>query len=305
MVIDEEIDTLRAENEEYRILINLLKKGEKSQTGIASANQDNISSNQGGVVVYKTVDEVKQIPKDWINKIDSTKKYSIYVEPIPKWSSDVSGEVNSAMKFWKEAAGVNFNVVNAPNTDTVIISWKKTLPNNYDGYTTNQKQVDVALGSYGCDKNWRAYDSKSVRDILIHELGHTLNLGHAMDKSNIMYPMIYSEKFAPVDTIITIDTKDSAFIKTCSFSADPSYKYAVKAQDTTKKFDLFFVPSETEKQMFDAGKKFDYYSDINCIGLGKSVQSGTCKNVVDTGGLLIINSENNEKITVTVHIEEK
>ena len=53
------------------------------------------------------------------------------------------------------------------------------------------------------------------------------------------------------------------------------------------------------------GREFDNYSDINCIGLGKSVQSGTCKNVVDIGGLLIINSENNEKITVTVHIEEK
>ena len=303
IVIDEEIETLRAENEEYGILINLLKKGEKSQTGIASANHD--SSNQGSVVMYKTVDDVKQIPKDWINKIDSTKKYSIYVEPVPKWASDVSEEVNSAIKFWKDTAGVNFNVVNTPDIDTIIISWKKTLPNNYDGYTINQKQVNMALGSYGCDKNWRAYDSKAVRDILIHEIGHVLDLGHTVDKSNIMYPMIYSAKFVPVDTTITIDTKDSAFIKTCSFSADPSYKYVVKAQDTTKKFDLFFVPSDAAKQRFDAGKQFDYYSDINCIGLGKSVQSGTCKNVVDTGGLLIINSENNEKITVTVHIEEK
>lgn len=304
IVIDEEIETLRAENEEYRILINLLKKGEKSQTGIASTNHDNNSSKEGGTIMYKTV-EVKQIPKDWINKIDSTKKYSIYVEPIPKWSSDVSGEVNSAIKFWKETADVNFNVVNTPDADTVIISWKKTLPNNYDGYTTNRKQVDIALGSDGCDKNWRAYDSESVRNILIHEIGHVLNLGHAVDKSNIMYPMIYSAKFALVDTTITIDTKDSAFIKTCSFSADPSYKYVVKAQDATKKFDLFFVPSDAEKQRFDAGKKFDYYSDINCIGLSKSVQNGICKNVVDTGGLLIINSENKEKITVTVHVEEK
>ena len=306
IVIDEEIETLRAENEEYRILINLLKKGEHSQTGIASTDHDNTSSKQGGgVIVYKTPDKVKQIPKDWINKIDSTKKYSIYVEPIPKGLSDVSGEVNNAIKFWKDAANVSFNLVDTQDMDTVIISWEKTLPNNYDGYTTNQKQVEVALGSYGCDKNWRAYDSESVRNILIHELGHILNLGHATDKSNIMYPMIYSAKFTPIDTTITIDTKDSAFIKTCSFSADPAYKYVVKAQDTTKKFDLFFVPSDAEKQRFDEGKQFDYYSDINCIGLSKSVQNGICKNVVDTGGLLIVNSENKEKITVTVHVEEK
>lgn len=253
----------------------------------------------------KTINEIKQIPEDWINKIDSTKKYSIYVEPVPKEYSDVREEVNNALKFWKETAGVDFNMVNTPTADSVIISWKKTLPNNYDGFTTNQKQVDVALGSYGCDDNWRAYDSKSVRDVLIHEIGHVLNLGHATDKNNIMYPMIFSGKFTPIDTTITIDRKDSAFIKTCSFSADPSYKYVVKAKDATKKFDLFFVPSDAEKQAFDNGKKFDYYSDINCIGLSKSIQSGTCRNVIDTGGLLIINSENNEKITISVHIEEK
>lgn len=306
IVIDEEIETLRGENEEYRILINLLKKGENSQTGVASTNHDNISPKKGGgVVMYKTVDDVKQIPKDWINKIDSTKKYSIYVESVPKWSSDVSGEVSSALKFWKDASGVSFDLVNTPDADTVIISWKKTLTSNYDGYTTNRKQVDISLGSYGCDKNWRAYDSKSVRDILIHEIGHVLDLEHSSDKSNIMYPMIYSGKFASVDTTITIGTKESAFIKTCSFSAEPAYKYTVKAQDITKKFDLFFVPSDAEKQTFDAGKQFDYYSNINCIGLSKSAQSGTCENVADTGGLLIVNSENNEKITISVHIEEK
>jgi len=304
IVIDEEIEMLRAENEEYRILINLLKKGEKSQTGVASTSKDKTNPDQG-VIVYKTPDKAKQIPKDWINKIDSTKKYSIYVEPIPKGLSDVSGEVNNAMKFWKDTANVSFNLVDTQDKDTVIISWKKTLPNNYDGYTTNQKQVDVALGSYACDKSWRAYDSESVRNILIHELGHVFSLGHAVDKSNIMYPMIFSAKYAPVDTTITINPKDSAFIKTCSFSADPAFKYVVKSHDTTKKFDLFFVPSDTGKQAFDSGKQFDYYSEINCIGLSKSVQNGICEKVVDTGGMLIVNSENKEKITVTVHIEEK
>ena len=40
---DEEIEILRAENEEYRVLLNLLKKGESSFTGLQNADYDKIN----------------------------------------------------------------------------------------------------------------------------------------------------------------------------------------------------------------------------------------------------------------------
>ena len=68
--------------------------------------------------------------------------------------------------------------------------------------------------------------------------------------------------------------------------------------------DIFFIPSIKEKYKVDAGEAFDYYSDINCIGLDKSSKAGVCK-VADSAGMLIINSDNTETVSLKVHLEEQ
>ena len=54
----------------------------------------------------------------------------------------------------------------------------------------------------------------------------------------------------------------------------------------------------------DQGNEFSYYSDINCIGLDKTTKSGSCE-VADSAGMLIINPDNKNSISVNVHLEEK
>ncbi|HJJ23415.1 MAG TPA: matrixin family metalloprotease, partial [Nitrosopumilus sp.] len=243
------------------------------------------------------------LPADWIAKVSNSKEYLVYIEPTPKWSKETSSEVDKALEYWKEVAGVQFEIVNAPSFGIISIGWEKELRNGYDGYVLGQTNVSIGLGSSDCDSNWRPYSSESVKNILIHELGHTVGLDHAVDKSNIMYPMIHDAKFAPVEQTFTIPQDSSIFIKGCSFSADPSYKYQVEVKDS-KKVDIFFVPSIEEKYKVDSGKSFSYYSDINCLGLDKSSKMGICK-VADSGGMLIINSDNQSIVSLKVHLEEQ
>jgi len=170
-------------------------------------------------------------------------------------------------------------------------------------YVVGQTNVSIGLGSSDCDGKWKPYSSESIKNILIHELGHTVGLGHAVSKSNIMYPMIQDAKFAPIEQLITIPQDESVFIKGCSFSADPVYKYNVQVNDS-KNADIFFVPSIDEKYKVDSGMTFDYYSDINCLGVEKSYLNGACK-VADSAGMLIVNSGNQGTISLKLHLEEK
>ena len=118
-----------------------------------------------------------------------------------------------------------------------------------------------------------------------------------------MYPMIQDAKFAPIEQLITIPQDESVFIKGCSFSADPVYKYKVQVSDS-KNADIFFVPSIDEKYKVDSGMTFDYYSDINCLGVEKSYLNGACK-VADSAGMLIINSGDQGTISLKLHLEEQ
>lgn len=305
IVNDEEIEVLRAENEEYRVLLNLLKKGQNSEVGFENMNHGSIDGVEGqGVVVYKTTPSEKNLPDDWIAKVKNSNVYQVYIEPSPRWSKDVSNEVIQALDFWKETANVHFEVVKSPSFGIITIDWKKELRNGYDGYVVDNTNISIGLGSSKCDGTWKPYSSESIKEVLIHELGHTVGLEHAVSKSNIMYPMIHNAKFAPIDKKFTMPHGDSMFIKGCSFSADPSYKYNVEVDDS-KKVNIFFVPSIQEKYKVDSGEEFNYYSDMNCLGLSKSSKIGLCKEITDSGGMLIINSDNEDSVSVTVHLEEQ
>jgi len=305
LVNDEEIEILRGENEEYRVLLNLLKNGQRSITGIDNANYDTMNEEGvQGVVVHRMSMTQKSLPADWIAKVNISKEYAIYIEPTPRWSKDVSSEVHDALEFWREVAGVQFEIVNAPSFGIISIGWEKELRNGYDGYVVGQTAVSIGLGSSDCDGKWKLYSSESIKNILIHEIGHTVGLDHAVGKSNIMYPMIHNAKFAAVEQTFTIPQDGSIFIQGCSFSADPSYKYKVEVKDS-KKVDIFFVPSLQEKYKVDSGESFNYYSDINCIGLDKSSKMGICKEIADSGGMLIINSDNQGTISLKVYLEEQ
>lgn len=302
LVNDEEIETLRAENEEYRVLLNLLKKGESSLTGIQNTDYNKIDEGQG-VIVYNNVNSEKTLPKDWIARADNSKTYSIFIEKTPSWSKDMSLEVDEALQYWRDVAGIKFEVVDAPSFGVTSINWEKELKNGYDGYVVGQTNVSIGLGSSDCDGKWKPYSSKSIKNILIHELGHTVGLGHAVSKSNIMYPMIQDAKFAPIEQLITILQDESVFIKGCSFNADPIYKYNIQVNDS-KNVDVFFVPSIDEKYKVDSGMTFDYYSEINCLGIEKSYLNGACK-VADSAGMLIINSGDQGTISLKLYLEEQ
>ena len=56
--------------------------------------------------------------------------------------------------------------------------------------------VEVAIGSYGCDGSFQLFDMDTVKEIMTHELGHSIGLGHSTNPDKIMYPTISNTGYA-------------------------------------------------------------------------------------------------------------
>ena len=309
IVNEEEMQTLRYENEEYRVLINLLKKGsDMERTDDVKYSTIHDSDSSQGVIITKMFDDsTKKLDASELEKIDLEKEYLIYIQRHPIGTEDMSYLVYEAAEFWESVIDIKFRFIETSDRATAIISWHKELPNGYDGFVIYQKLVQIGLGNKDCDGIWHPYDMKSIRNILIHEIGHVLGLEHSNEQTNLMYPVIHNARFSSITETFSLAAGDAAFVGGCSLNPEPSYKFDVSVENSDGKIDLFFVTSKKEYFNFLDEKPFEYYSDPRCIGLNRSAQSGICENVSDRAGLLVIapDSLSGDNLTVRVSIAER
>jgi len=305
----EEMGMLRADNEEYRVLLNLMKKG-VDYNRFESVEYDSIRDGGSGegVIVYNKFDDTSQkLLSDTLYNIDTSKEYLIYVEPVPYWSEDISYLVDEALEFWQSVTDAKFRLVESFDASSAKISWYKQIPNGYDGFVIQERLVQIGLGNNDCDGAWRSYDTDSVRKVLIHEIGHVMGLEHTNDQASLMYPVIHNARYSTTTDSYTLGAGEAVFIGGCSLNKEPSYKFEVAVQDSENKIDLFFVPSKNEYFQAINGKPFQYYSDPNCLGLSRSGQIGICENVSQNAGLLLIAPDfiSGDQITIKVSLAER
>ncbi len=309
LVNAEEMNMLRTDNEEYRVLLNLMKKGvDFNRLDNVKYNSIRDGGSGEGVIVYNKFDDTSQkLLSDTLYNIDTSKEYLIYVEPVPEWSDDIRYLVDEAIEFWQSITDAKFQLVESFDATSAKISWYKQLPNGYDGFVIRERLVQIGLGNNDCDGVWRPYDTNSVRKVLIHEIGHVMGLEHANDQSSLMYPVIHNARYSTITDSYTLGAGEAVFIGGCSLNQEPSYQFEVAVQDSENKIDLFFVTSKNEYFQAINGKPFQYYSDPNCLGLSRSVQMGICESVSHSAGLLIIapDSISGEQITVKVSLAER
>lgn len=299
LVNEEELEILRNENEEFKTIINILKNEKGEPRGFSQLDYDKINESSAGVSI-----EGMNTIQDKIGTInvDKNKEHTIYINPIPDGLPDMRNEVTKSIEFWEKKSGIKFKISSSQNNADSVITWSKDLGNGYDGYIHDGKLVQIGLGSSECDSTWRAYSPESVRNIITHELGHLLGLSHSTQLDNIMYPRILEAKYDTFENNYILKSKEAVFVKTCSFKSEPSFEYQINVKDS-KKIDFFFVPSIAEKSVYDSKKTFNYYSDLSCMGIGKTSQSNTCKNVTDSAGILIIAPEMKYGEIASVHVK--
>ena len=130
--------------------------------------------------------------------------YKVFINDQPTGLPlDHVSTLQDSFVFWEEQeltindkkAKINFEVIQNKHEANIWITWVvRDLGEGVLGHAHLGKGVaEVTLGDYSCDGSFQLYDVSSVKQIMTHELGHSIGLPHIEDTTNIMHPSMSPE----------------------------------------------------------------------------------------------------------------
>ena len=135
-------------------------------------------------------------------------EYKVHVnEQPPGLPIDHVSTLEESFDVWEEVeydttddkkAIVTFDASSLRADANIWVTWVvRSLGEGVLGHANLGKGVvEVAIGGYGCDGSFQLFDMDTVKEIMTHELGHSIGLGHSTNTKKIMYPMIANTGYA-------------------------------------------------------------------------------------------------------------
>ena len=144
--------------------------------------------------LQQSSEKIKELPKIMPKNEKKTISYSIQSVPdLPDVHIPLNA-LHKALDAW-ESLNPNLNFVESEKPD-VVIRWQVYASETHSGLATcnsmlfgilNQCVLDISVGDEDCSDNYVQNDENMVSNIIMHEIGHVLGLGHNADKNSLMY----------------------------------------------------------------------------------------------------------------------
>ena len=145
-------------------------------------------------VLSPTPEKIQQISSAIISSENKIIFYSFDDVPeIPDRQIPVNA-LKKAIQTW-EASNPNLEFIQSKNSN-IEIRWQTYASSTHTGLATcssvlfgilNHCVLEISVGVKDCNGNFVQDDKNMVTNILMHEIGHTLKLGHTSEIDHLMY----------------------------------------------------------------------------------------------------------------------
>ena len=209
-------------------------------------------------------------------------KQSVYVHLQQEWKSYPRNIVYDITNVWSQTQNKQLN------TQARLQITKET---NVDElrYVHGKSYILVQHDYTNCHDVWEPHYARFGADVIRHQIEYLTGLQQSPDPNITLYTPVPSKQDQK-EHESQIKSGYSQFIPICTDKEITSFDYAVRINDDTLGFDVYFVPSVEEQKNYDEEKNFRYYD--GCFGKNYASFSGTCSNVGKDSGLLIVVPDN-------------
>ena len=234
----------------------------------------------------------------------SVNRHSLYVHLDPVWNSYPSNIVFDVTSTWNKSNAVL-------DDSQKYVPFDETLPDNYGTNELDSMHeksfVRLSHQNNQCQYNFQPHHYRSTVDVIRQNIEVAMGLQLTNDPYNIQFPNVKNTLYSDSQQESKLPTAFAHFIPICMISDISNFDYSIRIDDKTIGANLYFVPSISEYESYKETGTFFYYTEPGCFAKNLISYSGTCSNVTQDSGIMIILPDDVSRslVKVTLNIYEQ